>query len=113
MSIKPMEGIWEVLLTETAEQDYIDIIRWTVQNFGEHQAKTYSLTLNLALATLEKSPNIIGAKQREELGARIYTLHVVRNGKKGRHIIVFCASEGNTIEVLRLLHDSMDFESHL
>lgn len=43
-------------------------------------------------------------------------LHVARNGRKGRHFIMFRVEdieEENQIDVLRLLHDSMDLERHL
>ncbi len=53
----------------------------------------------------------MGARQREDIGPGIRTLHVARKGRKGRHLVVFrVASPPNeqVIDVLRLLHDSMD-----
>ena len=41
------------------------------------------------------------------------TLHVARQGRKGRHFVAFSVSEGHIINVLRLLHDSMDLAKHL
>jgi toxin ParE1/3/4 len=38
---------------------------------------------------------------------------VAQQGKKGRHFVVFSISEGRVINVLRLLHDSMDLAKHL
>ena len=44
------------------------------------------------------------------------TLHVARGGRKGRHFVLYQVSEtaeARTIEVLRLLHDSMDAVRHV
>jgi plasmid stabilization system protein ParE len=35
-----------------------------------------------------------------------------RKGYKGRHLLVFKERENQTIEVLRILHDSMDVTHH-
>jgi len=46
----------------------------------------------------------------------MYTLHVARHGRRGRHFVVFRVgreSDHGVIEVLRLLHDSMDLQRHL
>jgi toxin ParE1/3/4 len=50
---------------------------------------------------------------RDEIGAGIRTLHVARQGRKGRHFVAFSVTEGHIINVLRLLHDSMDLAKHL
>jgi toxin ParE1/3/4 len=34
-------------------------------------------------------------------------------GRKGRHFVVFRMPDGQTIDVIRLLHDSMDLAKHL
>ncbi|NBU77128.1 MAG: type II toxin-antitoxin system RelE/ParE family toxin, partial [Planctomycetes bacterium] len=39
-------------------------------------------------------------------------LHVARQGRAGRHFVVFRAA-GSDIDVLRLLHESMDLPRHL
>ncbi|HQV12847.1 MAG TPA: hypothetical protein PKW52_16025, partial [Nitrospira sp.] len=60
--------------------------------------------------------SVIGVKERPEIGSNIWTLHVARNGRKGRHFIMFQvagAQDRKVIDVLRLLHDSMDLERHL
>ena len=44
------------------------------------------------------------------------TLHVVRVGRRGRHLVLYRiagASEPSAIDVLRLLHDSMDPVRHV
>ena len=107
---------WTVRLAAAAEADYLQILRWTAENFGSAQARVYAETLASALKTLAAGPHILGVKERPEIGSNIRTLHVARNGRKGRHFIMFRvggAEEENQIDVLRLLHDSMDLERHL
>ncbi len=107
---------WTVRLSSAAEADYRQILRWTAENFGSTQAQNYADTLSSALKALSAGPSITGVKLRPEIGNRIRTLHVARNGRKGRHFVMFKvgSSRGReVIDVLRLLHDSMDLERHL
>ena len=111
-----MAGRWIVWLSATAEADYVAILRWTAEHFGPEQHTAYAETLAAALSALIEGPEIPGAKTRSELGKGLRTLHVARGGRRGRHFILFRvgAQEGRpAIEVLRLLHDSMDLARHL
>jgi len=104
---------WKVRQTRGSRQDRAQIIRWTIRQFGTRQAEIYAETIALAIASLRDCPNITGVKQRDDLGSGIHTLHVARNGRKGRHFIVFRVSGAHIIDVLRLLHDNMDLINHL
>lgn len=104
---------WNVELAPEAKNDFADIIRWTRKKFGERQVQIYGTTIKESLQALHAGPNIIGVKQRDDLGARIHALHIARNGRKGRHFILFRIAQPHTIEVLRILHDSMDLPARL
>lgn len=107
---------WRVRLAATAQEDYQDILQWTADQFGLDQARTYADTLAIALEDLCAGPGILGVKERSEIGPNLYTLHVARKGRKGRHFVMFQAAQtqgGNVIDVLRILHDSMDLQRHL
>jgi len=39
-------------------------------------------------------------------------LHVARRGRRGRHFIVYRCIDGETIDVIRILHDSMELARH-
>lgn len=108
-----MSLAWTVRLAEQAELDFLDIAKWTVENFGERQAEFYAETLLLAIEDLRDGPEILGAKARDDIGPGIRTLHVARQGRNGRHFVVFKAADDRCIDVLRLLHDSMDLASHV
>lgn len=47
-----------------------------------------------------------------DIAPGIRTLHVARQGRKGRHLVMFRVAPERVIEVLRLLHDSMDLSRH-
>ena len=56
------------------------------------------------------------AQESETTSWQGLTLHVARKGRKGRHFVVFRVArdpDHDVIEVLRLLHDSMDLQRHL
>lgn len=109
-----MMSRWPVRLSEPAESDFFAILRWTTERFGKRQARIYATTLRAALKVLVDGPGVLGSIARSELGPNILTLHVARNRRKGRHFIVYRAHEGDQqIEVLRILHDSMDLARHI
>ena len=105
-----------IRLSASAAADYREILRWTDKNFGAAQARIYADTLASALRALGAGPAIIGVGERPEIGSGIMTLHVARNGRKGRHLVMFRVGrdqERKVIDVLRLLHDNMDLARHL
>ena len=107
---------WTIRLSAAAEADYRQILRWTVDNFGSAQARNYADTLSSAPKTLGADPSVMGVKERPEIGNDIRTLHVARNGRKGRHFVMFRVGSidgRDVIDVLRLLDDNMDLERHL
>jgi toxin ParE1/3/4 len=108
-----MSPVWAVRLAEKAEHDLLDALVWTTDQFGALQADDYLETLTLALEALTDGPNIVGSKVRDDIGQGIRTLHVARLGRKGRHFVVFRIADAQTIDVIRLLHDSMDLAKHL
>jgi toxin ParE1/3/4 len=84
-----MSVVWKVRLAAQAELDFSEIITWTLKKFGEHQAETYAETLTLAIEALHDGPEQLGAKARDDIGSGIRTLHVARQGRSGRHFVVF------------------------
>ena len=107
---------WPVRLSAAAETDFQNIVRWTFEHFGERQARTYADILSHAIEALTDGPQILGAKERNEIAKGIFTLHVARDGFKGRHLVMYrvgLPAEPPVIDVLRLLHDSMDLPRHL
>lgn len=109
-----MTGAWKVQHTARAQRDHADIIRWTAERFGPEQARVYQATIRLAFAALRTGPDALGVHQRDDIAPGIFALHVAHNGRKGRHCIVFRVnSDERVMDVLRLLHDTMDLPRRL
>ena len=107
---------WGDHLTTTAEQDLQDILRWTAVQFGHAQARIYSETLTRAIQALADGPHVAGAQQRDSIAQGLMAPHLAPGGRKGRRFVLYRVSESAqapTIEMLRLLHDSMDLARHV
>ena len=95
------------------EADFEHIIQWTSERFGDTQAIVYAETLSMALMALTEGPDIIGAKARDEILKGLFSLHVARQGRKGRHFIMFrLAPRGDVIEVALSLHYVARTQTH-
>jgi toxin ParE1/3/4 len=108
-----MSKIWRLRLADQVELDLRDIVAWTADHFGPRQADGYLETVTRAIEALHDGPAIVGVQDRNDIGPGMRTLHVARLGRRGRHFIVFRAADEQTIDILRLLHDSMDLVRHL
>lgn len=108
-----MSGHWTVRLSAVAEGDYVAILRWTRQHFGQIQARAYASTLQSALLELRQGPQLPGSRGGDEISPGLRLLHVARHGRKGRHFILYRADpEYTRVTVMRILHDSMDLPRH-
>ncbi|MDY0074211.1 MAG: type II toxin-antitoxin system RelE/ParE family toxin [Thauera sp.] len=105
---------WNAHLTDQAAQDIESILDWTYGQFSKRQMDAYTDVINDALEALAEGPQLHDVRRRPELGNGVATLHVARQGRKGRHLLVFRVhAQDGVIEVLRILHDSMDLARHL
>ena len=69
-----------------------------------------------ALGELQQKPNTPGVRDRSDILSGLKFYHVARRGRAGRHFILFRIVERKgepIVEVLRILHESMDFKQHL
>lgn len=112
-----MKSLWTVELSHKAGLDFDSIIRHTFEQFGHQQADRYRELIADSLQELSSSgPAHPLATTRPELGSDILSLHIQRQGRKARHIVFFKEKPKRptqTIVVVRILHESMDFLSHL
>ncbi len=104
--------MWTVRVSDTANADFDEILRWTAKRFGKNQAHAYAALTAEAAARLEGGPAIRGARQRGEIGTGLSTRHV---GRRGWHIILFRVSgdQNEAVDVLRILHDAIDLARHV
>ena len=87
-----------------AVEDLNDISDYTLETWGPEQEVRYLKALDRALDRLAESPETGRACDWLREG---YRKHLV-----GRHVVFYRLTAGG-IEVVRVLHQSMDFERHL
>jgi toxin ParE1/3/4 len=106
-----MSSRWRVRIAVRAEQDLIGILRWTRDNFGTRQAGLYREAILASMRELEHGPDIEGARDRGDVAAGLKSIRVARRGRRGSHVVFFRSRDG-VIEIVRILHEAMDFARH-
>jgi toxin ParE1/3/4 len=102
-----------VRLSHAAESDLDDIVFWTADRYGEKQARIYERVLKDMFASLREGPSVAGARHRPEIAQGLYSLHTSKSWRRARHFVFFHLIATNEIEIVRVLHDGMDFRRHL
>lgn len=100
-------------LSQRAKLDIVQILEWTRDHFGDNQVAIYGALVNSALREIEQNPLHARSRSRVDLQQHIRTFAIARKGKNARHLIVHRADGGFEIQVLRVLHESMDIVQHL
>jgi len=113
---------YQVRVTGAARRDMIDIMHWSLKEFGEDAALRYDALMTQALRDVADDPERPGSQQRPELaeGVLIYHLRFSRDRarsalgivKQPRHFVVYRRRD-RTIDVLRVLHDARDLQRHV
>ena len=104
---------WRVRLSAQAEHDLTTIVEWTAEKFGARQARTYRTTIVQSIRELGLGPDVAGARKRHDIANGVLALHVARHGRRGRHLLLYRVAGARTIEIGRILHDSMDLRRHV
>lgn len=91
-------------LTNKALEDLRSIARYTEQTWGREQRNQYLSKLDASFQMLVHEPELGRACDEIRQGYRKH--HV------GRHLI-FYRILASRIEIIRILHDSMDIDSHI
>ncbi|MBO9595450.1 MAG: type II toxin-antitoxin system RelE/ParE family toxin [Niabella sp.] len=92
-------------LTHKAVEDLSDIWAYTYEAWSEHQADKYYELLIEAFRKLAENPTL--GKNYEAI------LKDIHGFKTGRHIIFYRTLKDKVIEVVRVLHESMDLRNRL
>ena len=112
--------VYQVVLTEPAARDFLEIMAWSAAQFGDVAADRYEVLIGQALMDLGGDPFRPGARQRDELPTGIFTYHLAASRervtgdqvKAPRHFVMYRIAPP-LVQVLRLLHDSRDLAQHL
>ncbi len=90
-------------LTELAKQDLLSIGRYTQKTWGTEQRNRYLTMLDDCFQLLARDPH--KGRTCDEISPGYRKYHI------GRHLIFYRETD-EYIDIIRILHDRMDIESH-
>lgn len=93
-------------LTRLADQDFDQILDYTMVTWGESQFRKYRDLMFEASAAVTDDPFLVKSKARDDLYQGIRTFPV------GRHFLIYRISQRDVI-VVRILHQQMNLPEHL
>ena len=93
-------------LSPYAEIDIEKILTYTIDTWGIKQFHVYRKLINESLDLIGDNPQAPKVRTREELfmGCKTYTF--------GKHIIFFRV-KNEVVEIVRILHQKMDYALHI
>ena len=90
-------------LTPEADADLSEIWDYTDRNWGRNQARRYLTQLENRIGVLAEKPGL--GRMRHDIPGEPMSYHECRH-------VIFYRTSAEGIEVLRVLHDVMDFPRH-
>lgn len=115
--------VWRLVLTGRAEKDIEAILRHSHKEFGAEMAASYERQIVIALSQIAEDPNRAGSKSRRINQVLYRTFHIgmstpkqrvqVARVKNPRHVLFYLKQSGDTLVVVRILHERMDFERQI
>lgn len=109
-------------ITQRAQTDIEACLEWSLSEFGHSAFQRYKRLIKAAILDVAHDPARHGSREIEVFGGT-YRLYHLRHStasagtpgarvKTPRHFLAFRVS-GETVEIVRLLHDGMDIENRL
>jgi toxin ParE1/3/4 len=93
------------------KRDIVDVLKYTKERWGKAQARAYGELIREALSAIAAEPR--RGRPRDDVRPGILAYHISQRGRPARHILFYRIGATGIVEVVRLLHDAMDFEQHL
>lgn len=99
-----------IRLHPQAEDDIADVLTYTLERFGLQQYGRYEQIIEEALARVAERPDV-GRAFPDRAGLFLYSIG--RRGRHASHQLLYRLLADGRVEILRLLHDSMDVSRHI
>lgn len=109
-------------LSTAAQADFVDVLTWTNERFGEAARKRYEALLVVALRDISAQPSRTGSIERPELGEGVRSWHLRLSREHARtatsivrtprHFLIY-RIESDFVVVGRVLHDAMELAQNL
>lgn len=91
--------------------DMLDVKAHTAECFGPLKLAEYEDLIAEAFEAIAADPT--QGKPRSAARPGILAYHIAQPGRRARHMLLYRLDTDGTVEVVRFLHDAMDFERHL
>lgn len=98
-------------ISRQAWNDLLDVKAYTLERYGFDQLEQYESLIEGALERIANDP--ASGQKRPELRPGVRSRHIGRRGRPARHVIFYRVGSDGVVEVIRFLHDAMDFARHL
>lgn len=96
----------KILRTLRARQDLEDIARYTLEHWGRRQMAKYLRELDTTIQKLATDPELLGRD-------RSHVKPGLRSIPHKQYHFVFYRVRGETVEIIRVLHQRRDWAKHL
>jgi len=111
-----------VVVSAPAKRDIRDVLAWSFKQFGDLAADRYRQLISAAIEHLAEDHEPQGSRSHPELPGDVRIYHLrncaeraeTESGrvKSPRHFVVYRSADDH-LEVIRVLHDSMDLKQHV
>jgi toxin ParE1/3/4 len=93
-------------LSPASAEDLENILQFTLDSWGEKQFEIYLSYFQEAFSAIQEDPKCLSSQRRDEIFKKCRS---IRSG----HHIVFYRLRNKNIEIIRILHEKMDFSRHI
>jgi toxin ParE1/3/4 len=113
------------LIAPAAVEDIESILIFADAQFGERARLRYEALLVRAIIDVADEPDRVGSSSRPEIATFVRSYHLYyyysrkrvtdKTGrvKQPRHFLLYRARTDGTVEILRMLHDTIDLARHI
>lgn len=101
----------KVRISRQAWNDLLDVKAYTLERFGFAQLEEYESLIEEALERIASDP--ASGRLRPELQAGVRSHHIGQYRRHARHLFFYRVGADGVVEVIRFLHDAMDFARYV
>ena len=113
----------QLRVARLADEDIVSILELSLSKFGQAACRRYEALLTTAFEGLREEPEKFGSIARPEFGSSIRTIHLRFSRDEARtpegivhrprHVVAYRVAGDWGLEIIRVLHDSMELQRHL
>lgn len=112
-----------VILAPAAEEDLRSILAWSREMFGEPARQRYAALLSQAITDVAADSSRAGVHEADDIGPGLRIYHITHSRRRRvaaasrvvalRHFLLFRLRHEMRLEVVRVVHDSMQLSQHI